>query len=48
MNIRTHLRDGGILKRPKQYISGLKLAGFARSGVKISFYLRGEILTQLS
>ncbi|KAL9969572.1 hypothetical protein ACROYT_G021801 [Oculina patagonica] len=39
-------RDGGFSKRPKLYISSLKLAGFAGSGVKISFNLHGGISTQ--
>ncbi len=39
-------RDGGFPKRSKVYISSLKLACFAGSGVKISFILRGRISTQ--
>ncbi len=39
-------RDGGFSKRPKLYISSLKLAGFAGSGVEIRFNLSGGILTQ--
>ncbi len=36
-------RDGGFQKRPKGYISSLKLSSFARSGVEIRFNLRGGI-----
>ncbi|KAL9969570.1 hypothetical protein ACROYT_G021799 [Oculina patagonica] len=44
--IKMNPRDGGFSKRPKLYISSLKLAGFAGSGVKISFNLHGGISTQ--
>ncbi|KAL9969568.1 hypothetical protein ACROYT_G021797 [Oculina patagonica] len=46
VKIRMNPRDGGFSKSPKLYISSLKLAGFAVSGVKISFKLRGGISTQ--
>ncbi len=37
--IRTNPCDGGFPIRTKLYISSLRLAGFARSGVKITFNL---------
>ncbi len=46
MKIRMNPRDGGFAKRPKLYISSLKLASFAGSGIKIRVNLRDSMLTQ--
>ncbi len=45
--IRINPRDGGFPIRTKLYIPSLKLNGFARSGVKITFNLRGGISTKV-
>ncbi len=46
MKIRMNPRDGRFAKRPKRYLSNLKLAGFAGCGMKISCHLHGGTLTQ--
>ncbi len=46
MNIGVNPRDGIFPKRPKVYISSLKLAGRTGSVVKTSISLRGGISTQ--
>ncbi len=48
MIITTNPCDGGFPIRSNLYISSLKLAGFARSGVKITFNLRVGITTKRS
>ncbi len=46
VKIRMNPRDGGLPKRPNLYISSLKHAGFAGSGVTLSLNLLGCILRQ--
>ncbi len=46
MKIRFNPRDFGFPKERKRYISNIKLTSLAGSGVKISYNLRGGILTQ--